>query len=100
MQSYRIKSGDQEKAMLLLEKGVAPEITFDGFTKAMKHQYNQYSNNERDYQYFQDTLQQPAELAIEAEMPDVFVKCIELGVNPSSYTAGNHPPDELNNNRN
>ncbi|KAF3936886.1 hypothetical protein ABW19_dt0206096 [Dactylella cylindrospora] len=89
-----IREGDGEKAMLLLEKGAPPEITFDAFMKATKQ--DKYSNQQSLYQNFQDSLQQPIELAIEAELPNVVEKCLELGVDPSMYASGSHPPDDLN----
>ncbi|KAK6349078.1 hypothetical protein TWF730_009837 [Orbilia blumenaviensis] len=89
-----ICQGDEEMAMLLLEKGVPPEISFDDFVTSVKRQGNKYhSNRDNHHSNFQEYHQQPAELALEAEMPDVFKKCIELGVDPNSYSAGSFLPE-------
>ncbi|KAK6538841.1 hypothetical protein TWF694_010406 [Orbilia ellipsospora] len=89
-----IRNGDSEKALLLLEKGAAPEITFDEFMKSRTEK--SHYTRETLYQNFQEYHQQPVELALEAEMPEVVAKCIDLGVNPSSYTSNSFPPDEDN----
>ncbi|KAF3917841.1 hypothetical protein ABW20_dc0105725 [Dactylellina cionopaga] len=90
-----IKSGNEEKALMLLDKGVPPEITFAAYIKAKKG--GSQSNRDYHHRNFQDNHQQPAEVALEAEMPEVFVKCIELGADPSSYTAGSFPPEDPSN---
>ncbi|EPS41484.1 hypothetical protein H072_4612 [Dactylellina haptotyla CBS 200.50] len=94
-----IRLGDQDKALMLLDKGISPEITFDEFVKATKKPNNS-ANRASMYQNFLDYHEQPAELALEAEMPEVFVKCIELGVDPSSYSSGSAPLDDDAGNRN
>ncbi|KAF3090297.1 hypothetical protein TWF706_009931 [Orbilia oligospora] len=89
-----ICEGDEEKALLLLDKGVAPEVTFDDFMTAVKRQGNKYRHSrDTHHSNFQEYHQQPAELALEAEMPDVFRRCIELGVDPNSYSAGSFVPE-------
>ncbi|KAK6512296.1 hypothetical protein TWF481_001186 [Arthrobotrys musiformis] len=89
-----ICENNEEMAMLLLEKGVSPEITFDDFMTATKRQGNKYRQaREIHLINFQEYHQQPAELALEAEMPDVFRKCIELGVSPNTYSAGSFVPE-------
>ncbi|KAK6354803.1 hypothetical protein TWF696_003936 [Orbilia brochopaga] len=90
--SIAIRNIEADKAMLLLEKGVTPEITFDMFMKSQKQ--NDTYRGSRTYRNFLEAIQQPAELAIEAELPEVFKKCIELGIDPSGYTAGSHPPED------
>ncbi|KAJ6261350.1 hypothetical protein Dda_4020 [Drechslerella dactyloides] len=89
-----IRGGEADKAMLLLEKGVPPEITFDMFMKSNK-QAETYRGS-LTHSNFSENLQQPAELAIEAEMPEIARKCVELGVDPSFYSAGSHPPEDEN----
>ncbi|KAF3909580.1 hypothetical protein AA313_de0205684 [Arthrobotrys entomopaga] len=89
-----IRNGDADKALLLLEKGTPPEITFDDYMKARKEK--SIYTRETIYERFQEYHQQPAELALEAEMPEVVAKCIELGVDPSGYTSNSFPLDEDN----
>ncbi|KAK6333268.1 hypothetical protein TWF718_011088 [Orbilia javanica] len=89
-----ICEGDEEKALLLLDKGVPPEITFDDFMTAIKRQTKKYTQSrETNQSNFEEYHQQPAELALEAEMPDVFRKCIELGVGLNTYSAGSFVPE-------
>ncbi|KAF3931132.1 hypothetical protein ABW20_dc0108993 [Dactylellina cionopaga] len=70
-----IIEGHEEQAMFLLQKGVPPEIT-------ERYAYNLHGMSPIYRWYYQE----PAELALEAEMPDIFVKCIENGAEPSRLT--------------
>ncbi|KAK6526995.1 hypothetical protein TWF281_010191 [Arthrobotrys megalospora] len=89
-----ICEGDEEKAAFLLDKGVSPEVTFDDFMTSIKRKNSKYhQSRDTHLSNFQEYHQQPAELALEAEMPDLFKKFIELGVDPSSYSAGSFVPE-------
>ena len=77
--------------MLLIDQGVDIEIPFDRFLKAVDT--DKYTNSDAHYQSYKERFQQPAELALEAELPEVFTKLLEKGVNPSSYTAGSGSPE-------
>ncbi|EPS35574.1 hypothetical protein H072_11052 [Dactylellina haptotyla CBS 200.50] len=83
-----ISGGHAEMALLLLEHGAKPELDVKQFVKATKP-----TDYQRD-RYIVYSFQ-PAELALRMEMPDVFEKCIELGANPSTYTAGSMPTDKM-----
>ncbi|KAK6523146.1 hypothetical protein TWF694_006041 [Orbilia ellipsospora] len=83
-----ITNDNEEMALYLLEKGVLAEITPESFVKVSKG-----TDYQRD-RFIYYTIQ-PAELALEMEMPEVFKKCIENGVDPSSYSAKSRIPDTL-----
>ncbi|KAK6343069.1 hypothetical protein TWF718_008445 [Orbilia javanica] len=74
-----ISQGDEEKALLLLNKGVSPKFS------AEKLQKNFYNHPEIDPDP-ENRILQPAELAILLNLLRVFEKCLELGVDPSRLT--------------
>ncbi|KAF3928803.1 hypothetical protein ABW21_db0208075 [Orbilia brochopaga] len=83
-----IHQDHEEMAKLLLENGAPPEITLEMYVKACKA-----NDQKRDrYRYYGV---QPAEMALEMEMPDIFAKIIELGVDPSSYASLSIPTDRM-----
>ncbi|KAK6542483.1 hypothetical protein TWF694_006436 [Orbilia ellipsospora] len=85
-----IQQGDEEKALILLDKGVSPEITFEALLDAIPGKPDKDAK-EKLQRHFKNNFKQPAELALDKKLFKVFRKCIELGVEPSSYTAGGHP---------
>ncbi|KAF3921066.1 hypothetical protein AA313_de0204793 [Arthrobotrys entomopaga] len=83
-----IANGNEEMAMFLLEKGAKAEITGEDFVKVSKG-----TDYQRD-RFIYNTVQ-PAELALEMEMPAIFAKCIELGIDGSSYASRSRLVDTL-----
>ncbi|KAK6528988.1 hypothetical protein TWF694_004212 [Orbilia ellipsospora] len=90
-----IIEGYEDKALFLLEKGVPPIITAEAYNNAFPKTKQGYFG--RDYERY---CQQPAELALEAEMLDFFMKCIEDGIDPSGRVTaeagmmyGQSPPE-------
>ncbi|KAK6535854.1 hypothetical protein TWF281_000104 [Arthrobotrys megalospora] len=87
-----IEQSDEDGALFLLEKGVPPELTLETvISKSGKQDLQARKNLERHYK---SKFKQPAEIAIDNKLLKVFMKCIELGVNPSSYAAGGYPADD------
>ncbi|KAK6505771.1 hypothetical protein TWF481_007663 [Arthrobotrys musiformis] len=72
---------DEAKAFLLLEKGVSPKLTTRHPPGVRMFPYRAKDPGENE-----NWARQPAEIAIREGMPEVFVKCVELGVDPSGYT--------------
>ncbi|KAK6355467.1 hypothetical protein TWF696_004564 [Orbilia brochopaga] len=85
-----IYKGYEEIAKLLLDNGAQPEITPALYARACR------ANDQKRERYRYSGVQ-PAEMALELEMPDVFAKIIELGVDPSSYACMSIPEEILGN---
>ncbi|KAK6532728.1 hypothetical protein TWF281_006904 [Arthrobotrys megalospora] len=73
--------GEEDMALFLLEKGVSPKIHAEKFKGKLKD-----GDLRKKHESAESWTMQPAELAIRVNLPEIFVKCIELGVNPSDYT--------------
>ncbi|KAK6504385.1 hypothetical protein TWF506_002586 [Arthrobotrys conoides] len=73
---------DEEKALLLLEKGVSPKLTTGKFKGKLCYTPTIDPDDDENWSV------QPAEIAIRMDLPDVFRKCVELGVGCSRYTHG------------
>ncbi|KAJ6256325.1 hypothetical protein Dda_8823 [Drechslerella dactyloides] len=84
-----LSQNNEEMAAFLLENGAAPEISIEAYVKATK------CDDQQRNRYLYNGVQ-PAEIALEMDMPDIFTKCIELGVDPSSYTSSSIPTEGLN----
>ncbi|KAF3924706.1 hypothetical protein AA313_de0207347 [Arthrobotrys entomopaga] len=84
LRCHSIIEGYEDKALFLLEKGVPPEITASGYLNTFPK--SQQMDIGREFPRF---YEEPAELALDMEMPDVFMKCIEKGVDPSSFVTRN-----------
>ncbi|KAF3902931.1 hypothetical protein AA313_de0210262 [Arthrobotrys entomopaga] len=70
-----ILEGDEEKALLLLEKGVPPTMKLETKKTEKPKIYYIDRRDDRD----KDTYIQPAELAIHLKMLEVFKKCVDVG---------------------
>ncbi|KAF3222748.1 hypothetical protein TWF192_008791 [Orbilia oligospora] len=73
---------DKAKACFLLEKGVSPYLTTGKYKGKLC--YTPTIDPEED----ENWSVQPSEIAIRMDLPEVFRKCVELGVDCSRYTHG------------
>ncbi|KAF3199269.1 hypothetical protein TWF106_003953 [Orbilia oligospora] len=87
-----IEQKDEAGALFLLEKGVPPQLTLNMILSKLTKYDPQTQKNIR--RFYKANFRQPAELALDEKLFKVFMKCIECGVGPSSYTAGGYPAEE------
>ncbi|KAF3123380.1 hypothetical protein TWF569_001751 [Orbilia oligospora] len=73
---------DKAKACFLLEKGVSPNLTTGKYKGKLC--YTPTIDPEED----ENWSVQPSEIAIRMDLPEVFRKCVELGIDCSRYTHG------------
>ncbi|KAK6524709.1 hypothetical protein TWF281_011609 [Arthrobotrys megalospora] len=69
---------DQHKAMFLLEQGVQSEISFEEYSSIWNRKARP------SVKFYHKNFPQPAELALNECLADVFVRLIENGVDPSN----------------